>query len=306
VVSRLSQARAAIPSFVISLSPTISHLEIKDGGTARLFQEGDRDRTSVFRCKSQPKSPLIGFHTSTHHRIQAKPVERGWNRIYTHQRSFKGRKILRLRNLEICRCFSRSPALRCSAFPQGSDFFTIYVRPTTSPLVQREGETRVSHDDGRLPEEIRFAKFCSIIWTHDNKGFFYQVNAAILHVILCPYILSSRGTPSAFRMGKPHQTRPELKLPATSMPSCITIESTLHSVSVSYIPGFRDADLRLDVRIQLTTFWSSRIQNIPIGCGLSPSRNSMAASSNFTSAKIRLECVCLAPLRFKLWLSPLT
>lgn len=139
-------------------------------------------------------------------------------------------------------------------FPQGSDFFTIYVRPTTSPLVQREGETRVSHDDGRLPEEIRFAKFCSIVWTHDNKGFFYQVNAAILHVILCPYLPSSRGTQSAFRMGKPHQTRPELKLPATSMPSCITIESALHSVSVSYIPGFRDANLRLDVLVQLTTF----------------------------------------------------
>lgn len=29
--------------------PPISHLEIKDGGTARLFQEGDRDRRSVFR-----------------------------------------------------------------------------------------------------------------------------------------------------------------------------------------------------------------------------------------------------------------
>ncbi|KAF9645343.1 hypothetical protein BDM02DRAFT_3149057 [Thelephora ganbajun] len=56
----------------------------------------------------------------------------------------------------------------------GSDLFTIYVRTTTSPLVQKEGEPRTSHDDGRLPEEIRFAKFCSIIWTHDNKGFFYQ------------------------------------------------------------------------------------------------------------------------------------
>jgi len=64
-------------------------------------------------------------------------------------------------------------------FTQGSDFFTIYVRPTTSPLVQKEGEARVSHDDGRLPEEIRFAKFSSITWTHDNRGFFYQVNDAI-------------------------------------------------------------------------------------------------------------------------------
>jgi hypothetical protein len=59
-VFRLNQARATIPFSVISLSPTISHLEIKDGGTPRLFQEGDRDRSSVFRRESHPKSPLIG------------------------------------------------------------------------------------------------------------------------------------------------------------------------------------------------------------------------------------------------------
>lgn len=33
----------------------------------------------------------------------------------------------------------------------------------------------MSHDDGRLPEEIRYVKFSSITWTHDSKGFFYQV-----------------------------------------------------------------------------------------------------------------------------------
>ncbi|KAJ8502127.1 hypothetical protein ONZ51_g205 [Trametes cubensis] len=56
----------------------------------------------------------------------------------------------------------------------GSDFFTIYVRPTSAPLASAEGKTP-SHDDQRLPEEIRFVKFSGISWTHDSKGFFYQV-----------------------------------------------------------------------------------------------------------------------------------
>ncbi|KAI0922051.1 hypothetical protein AcV5_000515 [Taiwanofungus camphoratus] len=55
----------------------------------------------------------------------------------------------------------------------GSDFFTIYVRPTTAPLGSIDG-SRPSHDEGRLPEEIRFVKFSGITWTHDSNGFFYQ------------------------------------------------------------------------------------------------------------------------------------
>ena len=57
---------------------------------------------------------------------------------------------------------------------QGSDFFTIYVRPTSAPLASVEG-AQPSHDEGRLPEEIRYVKFSGISWTHDSKGFFYQV-----------------------------------------------------------------------------------------------------------------------------------
>jgi prolyl oligopeptidase len=34
---------------------------------------------------------------------------------------------------------------------------------------------RPEHHDKRLPDEIRFVKFSSITWTHDSKGFFYQV-----------------------------------------------------------------------------------------------------------------------------------
>lgn len=36
----------------------------------------------------------------------------------------------------------------------------------------------MSHDDGRLPDEVRFVKFSSVTWTHDSKGFFYQVRVS--------------------------------------------------------------------------------------------------------------------------------
>ncbi|KAF9821009.1 hypothetical protein IEO21_00986 [Rhodonia placenta] len=56
----------------------------------------------------------------------------------------------------------------------GSDFFTIYVRPTSAPLVASPDGTRPSHDEGRLSEEIRYVKFSGITWSPDSKGFFYQ------------------------------------------------------------------------------------------------------------------------------------
>ncbi|KIL67398.1 hypothetical protein M378DRAFT_74086 [Amanita muscaria Koide BX008] len=54
----------------------------------------------------------------------------------------------------------------------GSDFSTIYIRSTCTPLASVDG--RVPNDDGRLPDELKFVKFSSISWTKDSKGFFYQ------------------------------------------------------------------------------------------------------------------------------------
>jgi prolyl oligopeptidase len=59
---------------------------------------------------------------------------------------------------------------------QGSDFYTVYVRRTSDPLSAIEGHPN-DHHATRLPEEIRFVKFSSVTWTHDSKGFFYQVSA---------------------------------------------------------------------------------------------------------------------------------
>ncbi|EPT03158.1 hypothetical protein FOMPIDRAFT_1035541 [Fomitopsis schrenkii] len=57
----------------------------------------------------------------------------------------------------------------------GSDFFTIYVRPTSAPFAQKEGsDIRPVHTEGALPDEIRFVKFSGITWSADSKGFFYQ------------------------------------------------------------------------------------------------------------------------------------
>src|SRR5712672_3436370 len=63
-----------------------------------------------------------------------------------------------------------SSQAHCNAisFLQGSDFTSIYIRSTEQPLVDAE-------NDSRLADELRFVKYSSIAWTHDNKGFFYQV-----------------------------------------------------------------------------------------------------------------------------------
>ena len=54
----------------------------------------------------------------------------------------------------------------------GSDWNTIYIRPTSSPHLSTQ---TVGSDQGRLEDDVlRFVKFSGIGWTADSKGFFYQ------------------------------------------------------------------------------------------------------------------------------------
>ena len=50
--------------------------------------------------------------------------------------------------------------------------FTVYIRTTSIPF----DTAGLTHDHGRLPDELQFVKYSSMTWTHDSKGFFYQVS----------------------------------------------------------------------------------------------------------------------------------
>ncbi|KAF5372042.1 hypothetical protein D9615_008071 [Tricholomella constricta] len=54
----------------------------------------------------------------------------------------------------------------------GSDFVTVYVRSTDSPL--SEASKSSGKDDGRLADVVEYVKFSSVKWSKDSKGFFYQ------------------------------------------------------------------------------------------------------------------------------------
>lgn len=53
----------------------------------------------------------------------------------------------------------------------GSDYWTIYVRPTSSPLSQASA---AQGRDDRLPDEVGWSKGSNITWTKDSKGFLYH------------------------------------------------------------------------------------------------------------------------------------
>ncbi|KAG5642611.1 hypothetical protein DXG03_002481 [Asterophora parasitica] len=54
----------------------------------------------------------------------------------------------------------------------GSDFVTVFVRSTDSPL--SEANNTPGKDDGRLSDVVEYVKFSSVKWSKDSKGFFYQ------------------------------------------------------------------------------------------------------------------------------------
>ncbi|KAG8809530.1 hypothetical protein FRC17_003398 [Serendipita sp. 399] len=54
----------------------------------------------------------------------------------------------------------------------GSDFFTAYVRKTSSPFRAIDGKRPAVDED--IVDTLRFIKFSSLEWTQDSKGFFYQ------------------------------------------------------------------------------------------------------------------------------------
>lgn len=60
---------------------------------------------------------------------------------------------------------------------KGSDWMTVYVRPTDAPFRKAADGTIPSHLDGQLPDKLEGIKFTALTWTHDSKGFFYQVRA---------------------------------------------------------------------------------------------------------------------------------
>lgn len=53
----------------------------------------------------------------------------------------------------------------------GSDWCTIYVRPSDAPFTEKSGSHET--DQGRFADEVRYVKFSSIGWLND-EGFFYQ------------------------------------------------------------------------------------------------------------------------------------
>lgn len=138
-------------------------------------------------------------------------------------------QILRVR----CLLFGkRTPAisgarLLMTMMLKGSDSVSVYVRPTSAPLVTRE---QAANDTERFPEVLKFVKFSSLAWTPDSKGFFYQVCACYMRsrsdppLITSPYAYSGSQNPKRKR-------RPRGYPPSAILMQCFTtIVSAPHNV----------------------------------------------------------------------------
>lgn len=133
-------------------------------------------------------------------------------------------------------CHSEQTLISCSL--QGSDFYTVYVRRTSEPFAAIGGQPN-DHHAKRLAEEIRFVKFSSITWTHDSKGFFYQVGLEYFHLGSDPEGALS----SDFRAESLMVLQRRIKLaqkPQTIRMLCsITTELELHNVRTFHIWLYR-------------------------------------------------------------------
>lgn len=142
---------------------------------------------------------------------------------------------------------------------------------------------------------IRFAKFSYITWTHDNKGFFYQVNDAIQNVILRSLSSIVQRYPERVSHGDASSDKA-----GTETTSDVDAELYYHRVGTPQCKRFACSwillcNSGLDAYVQLTTFWSSRTQNDQIGCGLPPFPKSTVVILKLPSARTRLECVHSLP-----------
>jgi prolyl oligopeptidase len=119
---------------------------------------------SVDHCPSS--AWIIGF-------IVAECFVFWWNSVNVEPQYVKMRQIHGLCRLPICECYISSRSKdNCSRLVKGSDFKTVYIRYSNSPFTKGCDH---DNDPGRLSEEIRYVKFCSICWSPDSSGIFYQV-----------------------------------------------------------------------------------------------------------------------------------
>jgi hypothetical protein len=123
---------------------------------------------------------------------------------------------------------------------QGSDFYTVYVRRTSEPFSAIDGEPK-DHHATRLPEEIRFVKFSSITWTHDSKGFFYQVVSEEFSIVSGTEVTSSSDSQAGSLMVLRRRIKPGRRPPTIRMLCFITTGSEPHNVRAICFWFYRSA-----------------------------------------------------------------
>jgi hypothetical protein len=114
----------------------------------------------------------------------------------------------------------------------------------------------------RLPDELHFVKFSSIAWTHDSKGFFYQVRSDLFASPRLIY--SGRGFPIARGKFLRVWIRWAWRLEVTRTLRSFTTESAPANVCLLiYLTRYLIDDLT-----QPRIYWWSRTPINQNGCGV--------------------------------------